>query len=184
MEEWGPPHSFDVLGAFFEGRHLGPEAGRERIVGARRPVDVVAEMAEELAASLRLEVVDVEFRREPAGRILRVFIDKPGGVTLDDCQALSRLLSKRLDEVDPIADSYNLEVSSPGIERPLTKPRDFVRFAGHQVHVRTYGPVDGRRNFKGELLGLEGEHVVVRLDDGDAKIPMEQVARARLVVEF
>lgn len=153
-------------------------------MGARRPVEVVAEMAEELASTLRLEVVDVEFRREPSGRILRVFIDKPGGVTLDDCQALSRLLSKRLDEVDPIADSYSLEVSSPGIERPLTKRRDFIRFAGHQVHVRTYGPIDGRRNFKGELLGFEDEHVIVRLDDGDVNIPVEQVARARLVAQF
>lgn len=153
-------------------------------MGVRRPVEIVADKAEQLAASLRLEVVDVEFRREPGGRILRVFIDKPGGVTLDDCQALSRQLSQWLDEVDLIADSYNLEVSSPGIERPLTKPRDFVRFAGHRVHVRTFGPIDGRRNFKGELLGLEEEAVVLRLDDGDVQIPMEQVAKARLMAEF
>src|SRR5690554_2185188 len=114
---------------------------------AKRPVEIVAELAEQLAAPLRLEIVDVEFRREPGGRVLRVFIDKPGGVTLDDCQALSRRLSAKLDEVDPIEESYNLEVSSPGIERPLTKPKDYIRFAGHRVHVRTYGPVDGRRNF-------------------------------------
>lgn len=153
-------------------------------MAAKRPVEIVAEMAEELAASLRLELVDVEFRREPGGRILRVFIDKPGGVTLDDCQALSRLLSRRLDEVDPIEDSYSLEVSSPGIERPLTKPKDYVRFAGHKVQVRTYGPIDGRRNFKGELLGLEDEAVVLRLEDGDVRIPVDQVAKARLVAEF
>lgn len=153
-------------------------------MAAKRPVEIVTEMAEELAESLRLELVDVEFRREPIGRVLRVFIDKPGGVTLDDCQAMSRALSKRLDEVDPIEDSYSLEVSSPGIERPLTKPRDYVRFAGHTVQVRTYGPIDGRRNFKGELLGLEDETVLLRLEDGDVRIPVDQVAKARLVAEF
>lgn len=151
---------------------------------AKRPVEIVAELAEQLAAPLRLEIVDVEFRREPGGRVLRVFIDKPGGVTLDDCQALSRRLSAKLDEVDPIEESYNLEVSSPGIERPLTKPKDYIRFAGHRVHVRTYGPVDGRRNFTGELLGLEDDDVVVRVDEGDVRIPLSQVAKARLAAEF
>ncbi|MFS8524196.1 MAG: ribosome maturation factor RimP, partial [Limnochordales bacterium] len=113
-----------------------------------------------------------------------VFIDKPGGVTLDDCQAMSRLLGDKLDEVDPIEDSYTLEVSSPGVERPLTKPRDFVRFAGHTVQVRTYGPVEGRRNFKGELLGLEGGAVVLRIDGEERRIPVDQVAKAHLVAEF
>lgn len=151
---------------------------------AKRPVEIAAELAEELAGPLGLEIVDVEFRREASGRVLRVFIDKPGGVTLDDCQALSELLGQRLDEVDPIEESYNLEVSSPGIERPLKKPRDFERFAGHLVHVRTYGPIDGRRNFRGELLGLEDDHVVVRLERDVVRIPLQQVAKARLAVQF
>lgn len=151
---------------------------------AKRPVEIAADLAEELAGPLGLEIVDVEFRREASGRVLRVFIDKPGGVTLDDCQALSELLGQRLDEVDPIEESYNLEVSSPGIERPLKKPRDFERFAGHLVHVRTYGPIDGRRNFRGELLGLEDDHVVVRLERDVVRIPLQQVAKARLAVQF
>src|SRR5690606_35558507 len=88
-------------------------------MAAKRPAEIAAELAEEVARPLGLEIVDVEFRRESGGRVLRVFIDKPGGVTLDDCEALSEELSRRLDEVDPIEESYSLEVSSPGIERPL-----------------------------------------------------------------
>ena len=153
-------------------------------MAAKRPVEIIAELAEQLAEPLRLEIVDVEFRREAGGRVVRVFIDKPGGVTLDDCQAMSRLLGDKLDEVDPIEDSYTLEVSSPGVERPLTKPRYFVRFAGHTVQVRTYGPVEGRRNFKGELLGLEGGAVVLRIDGEERRIPVDQVAKAHLVAEF
>lgn len=153
-------------------------------MAAKRPVEIIAELAEQLAEPLRLEIVDVEFRREAGGRVVRVFIDKPGGVTLDDCQAMSRLLGDKLDEVDPIEDSYTLEVSSPGVERPLTKPRDFVRFAGHTVQVRTYGPVEGRRNFKGELLGLEGGAVVLRINGEERRIPVDQVAKAHLVAEF
>lgn len=154
-------------------------------MGTKRVLDVVTSVAEEAAAALQLELVEIEYRREPAGRVLRVFIDKPGGVNLDDCQAMSRALGRRLDELDPIPDQYSLEVSSPGIERPLRKPEDFTRFAGHRVHVRTYGPIDGRRNFKGELLGLDDDgDVVVRVDVGDVVIPKDQVARARLVAEF
>lgn len=154
-------------------------------MSAKKVVDVITTMAEQLAEPLQLEVVDVEYRREPSGRVLRVFIDKQGGITLDDCQALSRALSRRLDETDPIADSYSLEVSSPGLDRPLKKPRDFERFTGETIHVRTYGPLDGRRNFKGELLGLQDGHVVVALeDDGEANIPLDQIARARLVPQF
>lgn len=153
-------------------------------MSAKHVVDVVTAMADELAEPLQLEIVDVEYRREAGGRVLRVFIDKPGGITLDDCQALSRALSRKLDETDPIADSYSLEVSSPGLDRPLKRPEDFERFAGEDVHVRTYGPLDGRRNFKGELIGWEDGHVVVQLDDGPVRIPKDQIARARLDPRF
>lgn len=153
-------------------------------MSAKHVVDMVTAMADELAEPLHLEIVDVEFRREAGGRVLRVFIDKPGGITLDDCQALSRALSRKLDEADPIADSYSLEVSSPGLDRPLKRPEDFHRFAGEAVHVRTYGPLDGRRNFKGELIGLQDGHVVVQLDDGPVRIPTDQIARARLDPRF
>ena len=95
-------------------------------MAARRPVDIVTEHGRGIGRVPAFGTGGRRVRREPIGRILRVFIDKPGGVTLDDCQALSRALSKRLDEVDPIEDSYSLEVSSPGIERPLTRPESLT----------------------------------------------------------
>lgn len=157
---------------------------RGEAVGARDVLAVVTPMAEEAAAGLGLEVVDVEYRREGGGWVLRVFIDKPGGVTLDDCQAVSHALGQRLDEADPIPNRYSLEVSSPGIERPLKRPADFERFAGLRVQIRTFAPLDGRRNFKGELVGLVEGAVVVRTDTGQVAIPQDMVARANLVAEF
>lgn|SRR5690606_10378177 len=157
---------------------------RGEAVGARDVLAVVTPMAEEAAAGLGLEVVDVEYRREGGGWVLRVFIDKPGGVTLDDCQAVSHALGQRLDEADPIPNRYSLEVSSPGIERPLKRPADFERFAGRRVQIRTFAPLDGRRNFKGELVGLVEGAVVVRTDTGQVAIPQDMVARANLVAEF
>lgn len=151
---------------------------------ARDVVALVAPVAEELAARLGLEVVDVEYRREGGGWVLRVFIDKPGGVTLDDCQALSEELSDRLDDLDPIPTSYSLEVSSPGIERPLKRPADFERFAGRRVHVRTFAPLEGRRNFQGRLVGLVEGDVVLETDAGQVAIPHDLVAKAHLVAEF
>jgi len=151
---------------------------------ARDVVAQVTPVAEELAAELGLEVVDVEYRREGGGWVLRVFIDKPGGVTLDDCQAVSEALSERLDELDPIPNSYSLEVSSPGVERPLKRPADFQRFAGRRVQLRTFAPVDGRRNFQGRLMGLVEGEVVLETDAGQVAIPLDAVAKAHLVAEF
>lgn len=182
MRKSGAAPTLSTCKALFRKRAVVVAGGIH--VAAKRPVEIAAELAEELAGPLGLEIVDVEFQREAGGRVLRVFIDKPGGVTLDDCEALSQRLSQRLDEVDPIQESYSLEVSSPGIERPLKKPQDYARFAGRLVHVRTYGPVDGRRNFRGELLGLEDDVVVIRLEQGEVRIPLQQVAKARLVAQF
>lgn len=153
-------------------------------VAARDVVAVVTPMAEAVVGALGLELVDVEYRREGGGWVLRVLIDKPGGVTLDDCQAVSEVLGEKLDEADPIPNRYNLEVSSPGIERPLKRPADFERFAGRRVQVRTYAPWNGRRNWQGELVGLIGGEVVLRTDTGQVAIPQNMVARANLVAEF
>lgn len=137
------------------------------------------------------ELVDVEFVREGGRRFLRLYIDKEGGVTLDDCQAVSRAVEARLDEVDPIPDQYYLEVSSPGIERPLKRDADFARFAGKMVRVSTFAPFEGSKRFVGELLGLADGAVRLRLqpqgagDPGrEIAIPRDQVAKAHLYVEF
>ncbi|MGB9802523.1 ribosome maturation factor RimP [Desulfofundulus sp.] len=144
-------------------------------------VATVEELATPLVTGLGLELVDVEYVKEGGRWYLRIFIDKPGGVTLDDCQAVSERLDPLLDEADPIPHSYHLEVSSPGIERPLKKPADFERFSGCRVQVTTFSSQGGRRKFTGRLEGLEGQMVVLTLDDGqEQRIPLPEVATARL----
>lgn len=152
-------------------------------------VAVVEGLAAPLVAELGLELVDVEFVKEGGRWFLRLFIDKEGGVTLDDCQAVSTRVGAKLDEVDPIAQPFFFEVSSPGIERPLKKDRDFARFRGRQVEVSTYAPVDGSKRFVGELLGLDAGVVRLRLTQGprageELAIERDRVAKARLRAEF
>lgn len=146
----------------------------------------VWELAEPLVVAEGLELVDVEYLREGGRWLLRLTIDKEGGVTLDDCQAISRQVEKVLDVEDPIATAYSLEVSSPGIERPLKKPGDFARFAGNKAEVRTGEPIGDppRRNFKGRLLGID-EAGVIRVDiDGTVfEVPFERVAKANLAFD-
>ncbi len=103
------------------------------------------------------ELVDLEYRREGRGRVLRIFMDKPGGVRLADCQRVSEQVGDILDVENLIPHAYTLEVSSPGLERPLTRPEDFLRFAGRAVRVSTFAPVEGQRHFAGTLRGCEGE---------------------------
>ncbi len=150
----------------------------------------VTELAEPLTASLGVELVEVEYRQEGGRMVLRLFIDREDGVTLDDCTAVSRELAEVLDVEDFIHCRYNLEVSSPGLERPLKKPSDYERFAGRLVKVRTFEllPDDAgnmRKAFTGELLGLEGGVVRLKLKEGQtAGIPLEKVAKANLEFEF
>lgn len=145
---------------------------------------VMAE-AEAVAKPLGFEVIEVEYETGPRGRVLRVFIDKPGGVSVDDCQAVSEPLSAALDRLDPIPGPYRLEVSSPGIERPLRKVEDFRRFAGREVEIHTYAPVEGRRNWTGTLMGADEGRVHLRLEDGSAvQLPLDGISRARLRVRW
>jgi len=151
---------------------------------SKKVTEQVAELARPLAAELRLELVDVAYTKEAGRYYLRVFIDKPGGVGLRDCQALSEKLDGLLDEKDPIPHAYVLEVSSPGIERPLKKAGDFARFAGRLARVKTYAPIAGRRQFTGRLLAVAGEEIKLAVDGQELAIPLEKIASARLVAEF
>lgn len=148
----------------------------------------VAAVVENLSATvikeLGLELVDVEFVKEGGRWILRVYIDKPGGVDHSDCEAFSKRLDVLLDEEDPIPQSYYLEVSSPGIERPLKKPGDFRRFSGHMVNVTTFAPVEGRKKFTGRLEGVEGNTIILEEEAGKTSIPLDRVASARLHAEL
>ena len=150
----------------------------------------VSAIAQPILDALRLELVEIEFKRSGREAILRLFIDKEGGVTLDDCADVSRELSLVLDVEDFIPCAYNLEVSSPGLDRPLKTPADYERFTGRLIKVRTYEPFcddDGnkRKTFLGTLEGLTDRVVRMKLTEGQtAAIPLERVAKANLEFEF
>ncbi len=146
--------------------------------------DIVREMAGEVAESLELELVDVEYVKEGGSWFLRVYIDKPAGISHDDCQAVSERLGKKLDEKDPIPQSYIFEVSSPGIERPLKKPEDFIRFSGRKVRASTFSPIEGQREFVGELNGLKDGTLLINIKGKQMALPMEKVAKVRLEADF
>jgi ribosome maturation factor RimP len=138
-------------------------------------------LAGPILADLGLELVEVEFRRESHGWVLRLYMDKPGGVTLDDCQRVSEELSDHLDVEDPVGHPYHLEVSSPGLDRPLTRDEDFTRFAGQEIRIATRSDLDGRHNFHGRLAGWRDGMVLLDLPDGRrAEIPRDVILRARL----
>ncbi|MFZ5634824.1 MAG: ribosome maturation factor RimP [Bacillota bacterium] len=145
---------------------------------------VVENISAPVVEELGLELVAVEFVKEGGRWILRVYIDKPGGVGHNDCEAVSHRLDTLLDEKDPIPHSYTLEVSSPGIERPLKKPGDFQRFSGHMVNVTTFAPLEGSRKFTGKLGGVEGDAVILEEEGRKTAIPFDQVASAKLLVKF
>ena len=153
-------------------------------------VDQIREIALPLLDSKGLELVEIEFRKEGHGMVLRLFIDKPGGIMLDDCAEVSRELSELLDVEEIVPVNYNLEVSSPGLNRPLTKPSDYERYAGKLVKVRTYEMVvddagNRRKTFLGQLEGLKDGVISVRLKEGQsAAIPFDKVAKANLEFEF
>jgi ribosome maturation factor RimP len=113
--------------------------------------------------------------------VLRVYIDNPYGVSVDDCADVSHQLSAILDVEDPFSGSYSLEVSSPGLDRPLVKPADFERFAGEVIKVRLQQPIAGRRNFKGRLLGLTGDRVILETDGEQYDLALADIEKARLV---
>jgi ribosome maturation factor RimP len=152
----------------------------------------ITETAEKLAApileEMELELVDIEYAKEGKHWFLRLYIDKPGGVDIEECGIVSERLGKKLDEADPIAHQYFLEVSSPGAERPLKKESDFANAVGKQVYVKTYEPIDGEKEFEGKLTAFNGEslHVEVKIKTRTKtfEIPMNKVAKARLAVVF
>lgn len=141
----------------------------------------VKELAEPLCESEGVELVYVEYQPEAGGMILRLFIDKPKGVTIDDCIYISRQLGDILDVNLEDAGAYRLEVSSPGPDRPLWEKNDFDRFKGSVARIRTCRPFDGQKNFKGVLLGISDETVKLMVDNKNVAIPFQEIIRARLV---
>ena len=134
---------------------------------------------------LGFELVDVEYVKEGSTWYLRTYIDKPGGITIDDCEVVSRRLSDILDEKDYINDAYIMEVSSPGLGRPLKKDKDFKRSMGEEVEIRTYRMVDKKKEFTGILAAYDAETVTIEFEDGTTKtFNRGDIALIRLAFDF
>lgn len=145
--------------------------------------DSLAALIEPTLTGLGYELVRavVSGRDRPT---LQVMIDRADGatITIDDCETVSRALSAKLDVEDPIASSYTLEVSSPGIDRPLVRPKDYQRFAGHIARVEARAPIAGRRRFTGRILGADETRFRIAVEEGEVEIPFAEVARAKLLL--
>jgi ribosome maturation factor RimP len=144
----------------------------------------VTKLIEPLAESLGLELVRVRFK----GSVLQIMAERPDGtMRIEDCTRLSKTIEPALDEADPISENYSLEVSSPGIDRPLTRPKDFTNWAGHETKVEMRIPANGRKRFRGVLKGLEGEDAVLELKNKDGseetvRLPIADISEAKLVL--
>jgi len=148
-------------------------------------VDIVRELALPIIEGNGFELIDIEFKKEGAERYLRIFIDKPGGITIDDCELVSKTLSDKLDEADPIPDAYILEVSSPGIDRPLKTQRDFERNIGNRIEVKLYKAFLGRKVYRGVLLNFDGQVIEINDDEkGCVTFAVSDVALVRPLIEF
>ena len=143
----------------------------------------VRQVVEPILESQGLELVDLEYQRESRGWVLRIYLDREGGVSLDDCAGVSHEVGAVLEVKDLIPSSYILEVSSPGLTRPLKKPEDFNKFRNQMVKIKLYEPLDGRRNFKGTLLGLEGDRVRVEVEQRVYELPLQRIAKANLEID-
>jgi ribosome maturation factor RimP len=157
-----------------------------------QPLEHIRAIAERVAMSRGLEIWDVQSRRESIGQVVRVFIDRPGpagtpeeSVSIEDCEQVSREISTILDVEDLLQSAYTLEVSSPGLDRPLRQVDDYRRFTGRLAKVVVVEPVDNQKAFEGRLRGLEGDAVLLEASNGRMhRLPLRLIARGRLKVEF
>lgn len=156
-----------------------------------REANRIEQLLGPVARAMGYELLGIELQGQGGARVLRAYIDqgeeragRAEGITLDDCQRASEQFSGVLDVEEPIDGSYVLEVSSPGIDRPLFTADQFARQAGSRVRIRLEQPLEGRRNFTGRLLSVRGDEVVIEEDGREVGIPLERVAKARVVPEW
>ena len=157
-----------------------------------QPLEQIRAIAERVARSRGLEIWDIQSRRETSGHVVRVFIDRPGpaatpedSVSIEDCEQVNRELGTILDVEDPLPFTYTLEVSSPGLDRPLRDADDYRRFAGRLAKIVVSEPVDNQKAFEGRLRGLEHEDVLLEAPNGrQHRLPLRLITRGRLEVEF
>ena len=145
----------------------------------------VEEMVTAITDEKGFETVDVEYVKEAGQFYLRVYVDKEGGISLNECEEVSRALSPKLDEDDFIEENYYLEVSSPGIDRALKRDKEFVKYKGRDVEIKLYKAIDGVKQFEGELVGLDEENnIVVIINNEEMKFNRKDVAIIRLAIKF
>jgi ribosome maturation factor RimP len=157
-----------------------------------QPLEQIRAIAERVARSRGLEIWDIQSRRETSGHVVRVFIDRPGpaatpedSVSIEDCEQVNREIGTILDVEDPLPFTYTLEVSSPGLDRPLRDADDYRRFAGRLAKIVVREPVDNQKAFEGRLLGLEQDDVLLEAPNGRRhRLPLRMITRGRLEVEF
>jgi len=157
-----------------------------------QPLEQIRAIAERVARSRGLEIWDIQSRRETSGHVVRVFIDRPGpaatpedSVSIEDCEQVNREIGTILDVEDPLPFTYTLEVSSPGLDRPLRHADDYRRFAGRLAKIVVREPVDNQKAFEGRLLGVERDDVLLEAPNGRRhRLPLRMITRGRLEVEF
>ncbi len=172
FREWGDPLSIDYSEKF------GGDTALSKIT------ESVERLAAPIAERLGLEIWDIEYVKEAGENYLRIYIDRENGVDIDDCEAMSRAIDPELDRVDPIPDSYILEVSSAGIERVLKRQSDFDRFVGSDVLLRFFKPINGAKEVVGKLLGLKDDLIGVETPAGVLEVSRKDTALCRLYVKF
>jgi len=144
---------------------------------------LVENIVSDIIKDSNLDLVDVEFVKE-RDWYLRIFLDKPGGIEIEDCRWVSAALEEKLDELDPIEQAYYLEVSSPGLDRPLKKPQDFIRHKGDMVDIHTFAPLAGKKEWVGKLVELEDGNVKIMVAEDEVVIPLEKISVIRLHIDF
>lgn len=147
-------------------------------------VEKVKELVSDYLADHNIELVDMVYRRESGGMMLRLLVDTPEGITLGECEALNKYLGETLDKEDIINERYTIEVSSPGLDRPFKTDRDFERALGREIEITTFAPIDDRKTHEGKLVGMDKDNIVVKADDISVVIPKDKIALARLKVGF
>ena len=148
-------------------------------------VETVTDLVTPILDEQNFELVEVEFVKEGKSWFLRVYIDKDGGVTIEDCEIVSRILEKKLDEADPIEQAYILEVSSPGIDRPLKKTEHFEKYIGEIIDIKLYKPIEGKKEYQGELKQFnDGVITIIQQDGKEIQFIQKETASVRLAVIF
>lgn len=151
---------------------------------SKRVVEIVENIFKDYSETSDLELVNVSFVKEGQNRFLRIMIEKDEGISLKDCQEVSRFINNRLDEQNIIKEKYFLEVTSPGVERELYGESDYKKFTGEQIEVKLYAPVEGRKKYKGELKGFTKSYLKVLVEDRVFELPRNKIAKVNLFYDF